>query len=269
MAPTDDAPLPSAGGDATPRTVSVVIPVKDDGALLVRCLEALRAQTRPPDEIVVVDNASSDASASVARSAGARVVTCGEPGIPAASAAGYDAALGSLILRLDADCVPPPGWIAEIESAFIADPEVSVLTGSARFIDGPVRMRRPLAALYLHAYTAVSWPALGHRPMFGSNLAMRRETWRAIRRHVHRHDPEVHDDLDLAFHVGERYAVARLGGEPMGISMRPFLSARLFRRRVRRGFRSVWVHWPRDFPPVRWMRLAASRRRVLASEMSA
>ena len=43
-------------------TCSVVIPVRNDAAYLERCLRALREQTRVPDEIVVVDNASSDLS---------------------------------------------------------------------------------------------------------------------------------------------------------------------------------------------------------------
>lgn len=41
-------------------TLSVVIPVKDDAAELRRCLRALARQTLPPDEIIVVDNASTD-----------------------------------------------------------------------------------------------------------------------------------------------------------------------------------------------------------------
>ena len=96
--------------------VSVVIPVKDDAALLTRCLSALAAQDRPVDEIIVVDNGSSDDSADRARAAGARVVRCDDPGIPAAASAGYDAARGDLILRRDADCpsrgrapAPPEG----------------------------------------------------------------------------------------------------------------------------------------------------------------
>ena len=56
-------------------TISVVIPVYNDAALLRRCLEALAAQTRRADEIVVVDNGSTDDSAEVARRGGARVVT--------------------------------------------------------------------------------------------------------------------------------------------------------------------------------------------------
>lgn len=244
---------------ATPGTVSVVIPVKDDSAELTVCLAALAAQTRPAEEIIVVDNASADDSAAAARAAGATVLSCPQPGIPAASATGYDAATGDLILRLDADCVPAPRWIQDVVAAFEEQPDVAALTGPARFIDGPVLLRRPLVLAYLVAYRYCSMSALGHLPLFGSNLAMRREAWEQVRLEVHRDDPEIHDDLDLSFHLGERHRLGQMGGEPMGISMRPFKDARAFRRRVRRGFRSVTVHWPQDLPPYRWRRAALRR----------
>jgi hypothetical protein len=236
-------------------TVSVVIPVKDDDRELARCLRALSLQTRKPDEVVVVDNRSSDASADVAREAGARVIRCDEPGIPAASAAGYDAVAGDLILRLDADCLPSANWVEAITNTFTSQPGVDVFTGGARFIDGPRLLRAPLAAVYLAAYAAVLTPTLGHLPLFGSNLAFRRGAWLGIRSRVHRHDPDLHDDLDLAFHLGERYRIRYLPCAAMGISMRPFHSGSGFVRRVRLGVRTVVMHWPVDFPPVRWVRL--------------
>ncbi|MGE3194498.1 MAG: glycosyltransferase family 2 protein, partial [Microbacteriaceae bacterium] len=72
--------------------LSVVIPVRNDAAMLATALESLGAQHRPPDEIVVVDNGSSDQSAEVALAAGARVVPQPVRGIPSAASTGYDAA---------------------------------------------------------------------------------------------------------------------------------------------------------------------------------
>lgn len=238
----------------------MVIPVKDDARHLVRCLRALRAQTRAADEIIVVDNDSSDASAAVARRAGATVVRCLQPGIPAASAAGYDHADGDVILRLDADCIPATTWVAAFVNAFDARQDVAAFTGGARFIDGPWMLRAPLATLYLGAYAAASLPALGHLPLFGSNLGIRRNAWEDIRTTVHIDDPRLHDDFDLAFHLGLRHRIRYLAHARMGMSMRPFVSVDAFRRRVARGFATVAAHWPRDFPPVRWMRLAVLGR---------
>ena len=242
-----------------PLSVSVVIPVKDDDAELARCLGALAAQSRTPDEVVVVDNGSTDASAAVARSFGARVVRCDTPGIPAASATGYDAATGDVLLRLDADCVPDPSWVQTMADRFDARPDVVAFTGRARFIDGPRALRAPLAAAYLGAYAAVMVPTLGHLPLFGSNMGIRRDAWRGIRHLVHTTDPRLHDDMDLAFHLGERGRIRYVHGTAMGMSMRPFGSGRSFARRAWRGLLTVSVHLPQDFAPVRWTKLALGR----------
>ncbi|MEW2460078.1 MULTISPECIES: glycosyltransferase family A protein [Microbacterium] len=245
---------------ATPDpTVTVVIPVKDDAAELHRCLTALAAQTRAPDEILVVDNASTDASGAVASAHGVRLIHCATPGTAAASAAGYDAASGDVLLRLDADCIPDRQWVEVMLAACVRDPGVAAWTGGALFLDGPRPLRRPLATAYLLAYALVCGSALGHAPLFGSNLALRRWAWRDVRDRVHRDDPEVHDDLDLAFHLGERHRIRWAREAGMGISMRPFHSGRSFARRVHRGVRTVLIHWPEDFPPVRWTRLALRR----------
>jgi glycosyltransferase involved in cell wall biosynthesis len=245
--------------------ISVVIPVKDDDTELARCLQALAGQSVHPDEVIVVDNGSTDASAGVARALGARVVRCESPGIAAASAAGYDAATGDIILRLDADCIPGTSWVNAMAEAFAAQPDVAAFSGGARFFDGPRVLRAPLAALYLGAYAAVMTPTLGHPPLFGSNLGMRRAAWRSIRSSVHR-DGDLHDDMDLSFHLGERGRIRFLRGADMGISMRPFASGGSFARRVVRGMRTVLIHFPHDFPPVRWnRRLLRAARHVVGT----
>jgi glycosyltransferase involved in cell wall biosynthesis len=236
----------------SPPTVSVVIPVRDDAALLRRCLEALAAQRAAPDEVVVVDNGSVDDSAAVARAHGARVVPEPEPGIPAASARGFDAASGQVIARLDADCVPPADWIERIRDAFAADSALDAVTGPAHFVDGPRLLRRPLSALYLGSYVATVAPALGHVPLFGSNLAIRRAAWLAVRDEVHRHDTLMHDDIDLSVHLGPRRRIRYDLGLGMGISMRALRGDGLLR--LRRGMHSIVAHWPGEFPAWRWWR---------------
>ena len=240
-------------------TVSVVIPVKDDAERLTVCLAALARQTVPAVEIVVVDNDSGDDTATVARAAGARVVFERRPGIPAASSAGYDAATGDVIARLDADSIPPTDWIENLARRFARQPEVSAFTGGAVFSGGPRRLRRVGAAVYLGAYYVALAPALGHVPLFGSNFALRRAAWEAVRWNVHRGDTELHDDLDLSFHLGAPFRLRYGRGMAVRISHRPLTDAASFRKRFRRGFRTVFVHWPHDLPWLRWYRAARVR----------
>lgn len=244
----------SAPGRSTSVSVSVVIPVRDDAALLRRCLTALRAQRMPPVEVVVVDNASRDDTAKVASAHGARVVFEAAPGIPAAAAAGFDAASGDVVARLDADCVPPADWVERIAVAFARDPELAGLTGTATFAAGPAWLRRPLSAAYLGAYLVVVSPALGHVPLFGSNFAVRRSAWREVRNEVHRRDTLMHDDMDLSMHLGPCRRIRRDRGLTVGMSIRALRGGGLLR--VRRGFHTVVAHWPQELPWLRWWRRA-------------
>ncbi|MCS5722659.1 glycosyltransferase [Herbiconiux sp. CPCC 203407] len=248
--------------------ISVVIPVKDDAAHLERCLSALGRQTIAPSEIVVVDNVSSDASDAVARIGGARVVREQRPGIPAAASTGYDQAEGEVIARLDADSIPADDWIERIGDRFRDRPDLAAVTGGASFSGGPRALRRVGAALYLGAYHLSLAPALGHVPLFGSNFAMRRSEWQRVSGTVHRKDSELHDDLDLAFHLGVRGRIRYGRGLSVQISSRPFAEAGTLPTRFRRGFRTVLVHWPRELPWLRWSRRVIRRHPRLAAAVA-
>ncbi|MGN6743796.1 MAG: glycosyltransferase family A protein [Amnibacterium sp.] len=187
-----------------PVSVSVVLPVRDDAPALRRCLVALGTLTDRPDEIVVVDNGSSDGTAEVARSAGARVVTEPVAGIAKAAATGYDAATGDVLVRFDADAVPPVDWIARIRAAFTADPALAGLTGPGVFTELPWPARLLAGLGYHGAYFGLVGGMLGRVPLYGSDLAVRRSAWLEVRDRFHRDDPMVHDDLCLTIHLGDR-----------------------------------------------------------------
>jgi len=225
--------------------VSVVIPVRNDGPMLRRALEALAAQTRPADEIVIVDNGSTDDSAAIATAAGARIVTEPIAGIPRASAAGYDAARGDLIMRIDADTVVPPTWIAHALSDF-ADPAIDLLTGHASFYGAGRITKRLGKAWWVGGMYWSMTIYLGHPPVFGSNFAMRRQVWAQLRDEVHRNGLGIHDDLDLSLHVKPWMTVRHDPCWTAEISARPFANLPGLARRVGwvlptlRGHGSPW-----------------------------
>src|SRR5699024_771046 len=100
------------------------------------------------------------------------------------------------------------------------------------------RAGRLIAGIYLGAYYVLCHAALGHRPVWGSNMAMRRQVWQQVRTQVH-DDAEVHDDLDLAFALGPHRAILLDRSLQVGVSARSLVGAAQVGRRLRRAFRTL------------------------------
>jgi glycosyltransferase involved in cell wall biosynthesis len=110
-------------------TVSVVICTRDRPDALARCLASLQAQSRRPDQVVVVDNASrDDRTRQVALAAGAGYVREDRPGLDIARNAGAHAAAGEIVAYTDDDVTLHPRWLARIAAAFDA-PDIMAVTG--------------------------------------------------------------------------------------------------------------------------------------------
>ena len=231
-------------------TLSVVIPSLNDAEMLRHCLAALAAQTRAPDEIIVVDNGSDDDTAEVARAAGVRVVTEPVRGVLRATTAGFDAAQGEIIGRLDADSRPAPDWAARIEERFDADPTLTALTGTGTFYGGSPFWHFVGHHVYLGGYLFVFRGVIGHIPLFGSNFALRRDAWHAIRPRVHVDDPRAHDDLDISLVLPPEAGIEFDPRLSVQVSARPFETWAGFGRRASWAFHIVGVNlrersWPR------------------------
>lgn len=114
---------------------SVVIPAYNEEAYLPRLLDTLdRARARylgGPDgvEIIVADNASSDATAQLATNRGCQVVTVAERGIGAARNGGARAARGAILAFIDADTQVHPETFNEIDSQYATGRIIGGTTG--------------------------------------------------------------------------------------------------------------------------------------------
>ncbi len=100
--------------------ITIVVPVRDEGPRITAFLEAHRWAA----ECIVVDNGSSDDTASRAEAAGARVIRYPTGTIADARNAGADAATHEWILALDCDEVADPALAEEI-TAILAAPSAS------------------------------------------------------------------------------------------------------------------------------------------------
>jgi glycosyltransferase involved in cell wall biosynthesis len=243
--------------------VSVVIPVRDDADHLRRCLAALAVQTRPADELVVVDNGSRDDGADVAWAAGAVVPSEPVPGIARAASLGYDTATGDVLVRLDADSVPPPHWIATALD-LLAEPAVVAVTGPGRPLGHGLAVRALWDALYMRPYFALMHSALSRPPLYGSAMAMHRSTWLAVRSRVHRDDADVHDDVDLSMQLDPAWPVLLDPSLTVGVSARPFSSLPSAALRTRRALHTFRVNGRRASPTRRWARRVRAAVRAAA-----
>lgn len=113
-----------------PSNLAIVIPAYNAAEHLQRSLPATRAIASDL-EILVVDAGSTDATAAVATSLGARVLRLPERAGPAeARNRGVDVLEAQVVLFLDSDCVPHPDVAKRVHDAFGADPELVGLCGS-------------------------------------------------------------------------------------------------------------------------------------------
>jgi glycosyltransferase involved in cell wall biosynthesis len=159
-------------------TISVVVCAYNEGRLLPGCLYSLLSQTRLPDEIVVVNNASTDSTGAVARSVPhVRVIDEPRKGLVVARETGRRAARGDVLAYIDADCRVPICWMERIEARMRRSPDIVAVTGPYRFYDWDWT-GRSLIRMY-DWIVAPATHALVHRGfgigaiLYGGNFAVR------------------------------------------------------------------------------------------------
>jgi len=275
--------------------VSVVIPVLNAARTLPRTLASLAALSPAPDEVVFVDNGSSDdtrarltsfaaAGAGAAAGARAKVLVLDEPrrGASVARNTGARAATGEVVAFTDADCCPREDWLAAL-IAPLADPTVGAVAG--RLLSTPptgvVEAFSSLFTLQAPAAPArhTRWtPWAGGFPT--ANLAVRR----ALLERVGGFDESVAiygEDYDLcarlyAQGVAIVYTPAAGVEHQHRVTLRAMLRqafgfgrshAWLMRRHVPRG---LWLDLPRvsvarpGFPLALWIDAGAPDKKMVA-----
>lgn len=177
--------------------ISVVIPSFNEEKRIEACLHSIFHQSLLPFEVIVVDNNSTDRTAEIAKSMGATVITEKKQGITFARNAGFDAATGEVIARTDADTIVARDWIERINKHFEKDSELDAISGPAVF---GLRVFSPLVRLLVFE---TNKKIFGHYGLYGPNFAIRRTAWEKVRGEVCLDDDKVHEDTDIAIHIGK------------------------------------------------------------------
>jgi chlorobactene glucosyltransferase len=232
-APASATPAPAE--DDRPR-VSVLIPARDEAPVIARLVDDLRSQTVAGIEVVVLDDASSDGTGSVAREAAEddpRVrVVLGQPlppgwtGKPWACAQLADEARADLLLFADADTRWAPDALAALlDERERTDADLLSAWPTQETVSWAERLTVPLIAFTVHGYLpAVAVHHLPYPSMsaaVGQCLLFRRESYRAIGGHAAVRSA-VLEDIALA------RSIKRMGGRLREVDAAGLITCRMY-----------------------------------------
>lgn len=159
--------------------ISIIIPAHNEEELIGACIDAIKSEIRHiymPIELLVVCNACTDNTETIAIEHGARVIQQPEKGITWARQAGYLAAQHELLVCIDADNIVPEGWMRKALAPFF-EKDIVANSGPLFFagISWPVR----IGSLLFYGVAWVSHRTFG--PMLqGGNFVVRKSALQKI-----------------------------------------------------------------------------------------
>jgi GT2 family glycosyltransferase len=194
--------------------LSVVIPVHDRARLTGRCLEAVLADERRPEELIVVDDASTDSTADLLASYGEAIRTVRlerNEGFAAACNRGAALADGEAIVFLNNDTEPRPGWLAALSTYAEEHPAAAVVGARLLYPTGAVQHAGVAIGQdgyphNLYAGFPADHPAVAHsrrlQAVTGACMLVRRETFEAAGGFDTGFLNSL-EDVDLCLRIGE------------------------------------------------------------------
>ena len=217
------------------KKISFVIPAHNEEKLIRTCLESIHdelAHTSCHAEIVVVNNASTDRTAEIARSfPGVQVVNEPKKGLVRARHAGFSASTGALVANIDADTQMPSGWIETVLREFERNPRLVALSGPYVYRD-----LSPGTGWLVRVFYFFGW--LGHlfnqyvlgagTMLQGGNFVLRRDAWEK----AGGFDTSISfygEDTDVARRISRYGTVKWTWKLPMGTSGRRLSAEGIFR----------------------------------------
>jgi glycosyltransferase involved in cell wall biosynthesis len=187
-------------------SLTIVIPAYNEERHLAACLDSIAAQTVAPDEVIVVNNNSTDGTTEIAsRYSFVTVIHESEQGLIPARNAGFNKATAILLARINADVELLPDWVARVISDF-TEMNIAGLTGPA-----VTKLLPSLSiwhtTLWSRIYFLMTDAFFGVPIMWGANMVITKQVWQDIRGKANPSDAVVHEDQDLSLlilSVGKR-----------------------------------------------------------------
>lgn len=210
---------------SNPVKISVVILAYNEERFIGPCLEALKNQTVTPDEVIVVNNNSTDNTVGIVSTFNfVKLVDEKNQGMIPARNAGFNYARGKLLARIDADTQVPATWIETIHLLFDRYAEkIAGISGPQYFYDIKNKLLRKIVSVFFSnfGYFWLTKIFLRHETLFGSNMVITKVAWNKVKNEVCADSREVHEDIDLALHIGKYGKILFDNRLLVGISNRP------------------------------------------------
>lgn len=196
-----------------PEPASVIVLTKDEAANIAECLDAVCAQLKPGDEVLVIDSASTDQTVAIARGYAKRsrvFVHASSTNLTfgAARNMGIQMAAGDLIAFVSADAVPEPGWLDALR-ARAADADV--VYGRQTHAPPVENLATVSRGLRYHHFLTKS-DALPETFASNVNAAYRRFAFQQVR-----FDEDAAGAEDVAFAKAARLAGLRIAYAPEAV----------------------------------------------------
>lgn len=179
-------------------TLSIVIPVYNEQDYIGACLDAIAAQSEMPDEVIVVDNNSTDNTVQVAKKYNfVTVVSEKKQGVLHARNRGFDCAKFDLIGRIDADTKMSQDWCQSVRELFY-DSTTHAVTGPGKLAIAPF-FPSIKNNFWVTAYHIGARAYFGFYTLWGSNMAIRKIAWDKVKRYAkNEQNIQTHEDQSLS-----------------------------------------------------------------------
>jgi glycosyltransferase involved in cell wall biosynthesis len=228
--------------------VSVVIPAYNEEAVIKVCLEALYKQREDIQQVIVVDNNSTDDTAKIVREFAAqwpaiKLISETRPGVVSARNAGLNAAHTDIIARIDADTVVLPGWAHAYRQFFASENGANVGASTGMAIPYDLPLARLSELVYQVFILQSNRLVTNSDTLFGTNMAIRREAWASIKDETCRKD-DMMEDMDVGLHLRRHgYTVRVAPGATVTFSARRMLTNPIeYFRYARMWPMTYWYH---------------------------
>jgi glycosyltransferase involved in cell wall biosynthesis len=199
-------------------TLSIVIPVYNEENYLKACLDSIANQSEKPDEVIVVDNNSTDKTVQIAQSYDFVTLLHEKKQHQSfAQIKGFNNSRSAIIARIDADTLLNQDWVKNVKKHFYNNPNSVAVTGPGEFYDVCLKS---FAQAFFHIYHfLIASKVADHGMMWGTNCAFRSFAWNKVKTSLTTRR-DIWEDYDLSFGLARFGSIDYCAGIKVGCSLR-------------------------------------------------